>query len=134
MVSWAAEVAAGGGVGVVGVFEDLGTVDEDGVDAGGVLVGLGKRRMVGERGRLPYKLSLSSELFLAFLECFGAFLPVLQLLGEGLAFELFSNTLGALPLHLNAIKRLLLHRITHRPGDSRTCPLMDIKATTRAAS
>jgi hypothetical protein len=28
-VSWAAEVAAGGGVGVLAVFEDLGSVDED---------------------------------------------------------------------------------------------------------
>ena len=105
-VSGAAEAAAGGGVGVVAVFEDLSSVDEDVAHAGGVLVGLGVGRVVGERGRSPYGLGLSSQLLLAFLEFFGALLPVLQRLLEGLAFELLPNALGALPLHLNAVKRL----------------------------
>jgi hypothetical protein len=109
-VSWSAEVAAGGGVGVLAIFEDLGSVDEDVAHAGGVLVGLGVGRMVGERGRSPYGLGLSAELLLAFLECFGAFLPVLQLLLEGLAFEFLSDALGAPPGHLNTVTRL------HIPG------------------
>jgi len=55
------------------------------------------------------KATSFSEFLLEFLEVFGTFLPVFELLLERFALQLLHNLFSPLPLHANAIKGLRLH-------------------------